>query len=479
MTTPIVLYTDPHAPVDWDKRTTFLAKLDENNVDSLTHSLSAIATDDTRGAIQLPLWQRYSPTQITSYQWERHPLVPRHSSGLVTHLHSIFSNIVTPGTLGVYSTPTTPLSLTLTTTGGSTRTKRHSVKPPFLAMLMGIELANPALLSSVESKDAPVTFISHRHSLKKMLTADNGKPWRVDVQRVGNVIYMRKYQDYKEGDLNSIGRQFEAACATNSTDGERLEYRSIMRGTIGRFNLITSSEIDMCSQPARRDDEKNDNHRTYIELKTAMVGSRSQLFKMKTYFVQSFIGGVPNVVFGYHSRDQPSLITNIELVDTDTLIDDAEKNKLFNRLHTILSFIADHVEPGMVYALVQQKVSLQSKAEIALYKVDTGFDTFPIVTEEVLTCIKEVVAEVRKKECEGVASKAHTPERGPVEVSEAERFSETVFRFPFVRHELKIINCRECRRPFEFDAFAQAFHAEKGYPPPVRCKGCRERKKKY
>ena len=345
---------------------------------------------------------------------------------------------------------------------------------------MCIEMANPALLTSVESNDAPVTFISHRHSLKKMLAADDGKPWRVDVQRVGNIIYMRKCQDYREDDLNSIGRQFEAARATNRTDGQMLEYRSIMSGTIGRFKLITSSEIDMCSQPAQRDDEKNDNHRTYIELKTATVGSRSQLFKMKTYSIQSFIGGVPRVVFGCYSRDQPSLITNIESVATDTLIDDAEKNRLFNRLHTILSFIADHVEPG-VYALVQQKVSLQSKAEIALYKVDNGFDTFPTVTEEVLTCIKEMVVEARKKESEGVASKAHTPDRELVELSQEQRLSETIFRFPFVRYVPKMINCRECRRPFEFefDAYAQAFHAEKGYPPPVRCKGCKESKRRY
>lgn len=440
MTSPILFYTDPHAPADWDKRTLFLAKLDEN-VDSLTHSLAAIATHDRRGANQLSLWQRYSPTQITSFQWERHPLVPQHASGLVTHLHSIYSNIVTPGTLGVYSTPATPLHLTAT--GDNTTTKRHSVKPPFLAMLMCIEMINSALLSSVESKGAPVTFISHRHSLKKVLAADDDKPWRVDVQRVGNVIYMRKYQDYKEEDLNTVGRQFEAACATNRADGETLEYRSIMSGTVGQFKLITSSEIDMCSEPPQGDDEKNDNHRTYIELKTATMGSRSQLFKMKTYFIQSFIGGVPRVVFGYYSRDQPSLITNIESVNTNALVDDTEKNTLFNRLHTILSFIADHVRPGTMYALVQQKVTLQSKAEIALYKIDNGFDTFPIVTEEVLTSIKEVVAEARKKQSEGVANKGRTLDREPVKMSEAERFSETVFRFPFVRYEPYMVNCRE------------------------------------
>ena len=127
--TAIVLYTDPHAPTDWRSR--FLAKLEENHVDSLTHSLATIAKVDTRGAIHLPLCQRYSPTQVRSYQWERHRLMPQHSSGLVTHLHSIYSNIVTPGTLGVYSTPATPLSLTLTMTGDSATTERHSVKPPF------------------------------------------------------------------------------------------------------------------------------------------------------------------------------------------------------------------------------------------------------------------------------------------------------------------------------------------------------------
>lgn len=47
----------------------------------------------------------------------------------------------------------------------------------------------------------------------------------MDIQRLGNVIYMRKYQDYKEGDLNSLfnslGRHFEAACAADDGKWER------------------------------------------------------------------------------------------------------------------------------------------------------------------------------------------------------------------------------------------------------------------
>lgn len=39
------------------------------------------------------------------------------------------------------------------------------------------------------------------------------------------------------------------------------------------------------------------------------------------------------------------------------------------------------------------------------------------------------------------------------------------------------ISCRDCKTDFVFTVGEQAFFAERGFRPPVRCKGCRDLKK--
>lgn len=39
------------------------------------------------------------------------------------------------------------------------------------------------------------------------------------------------------------------------------------------------------------------------------------------------------------------------------------------------------------------------------------------------------------------------------------------------------LSCVECGVQFEFSVGEQKFFAEKGYTPPKRCKGCREKRK--
>lgn len=57
-----------------------------------------------------------------------------------------------------------------------------------------------------------------------------------------NIIYFRKYQDYKYDDNNSLGITFENYCAGRKGTEIKHKYRSVTKGMIGKYNLITISE---------------------------------------------------------------------------------------------------------------------------------------------------------------------------------------------------------------------------------------------
>ncbi len=39
------------------------------------------------------------------------------------------------------------------------------------------------------------------------------------------------------------------------------------------------------------------------------------------------------------------------------------------------------------------------------------------------------------------------------------------------------LECRDCHQPFIFEAGEQDFFTQNGYPAPIRCKSCRQKKK--
>ena len=470
MSTPVLLYTEPHdASPDWDRTTRHVATFTDD-VAALSGPTVGAAT---QSSVNAPLWQRYSPTFIASFQWTKRPAAPLHTAGLIPHLRSIQSNLITPGSLPLYSTPALPLRLSGNETA---EVPLSTVQPPLLATLMAIEKADPTLLSPLPTlSPPPLTFVSFRHSIKNFLVKDNG-PWRVDIQQVGAVVYLRCYQDFSV-QYNALGRQFESACAEGQKEGEEgghMDFLSIVRGAVGSFQLITTSEIDLCSSRGAEDKEADTPLSSYVELKTARVGSLHQLFKLRTNYWQSFIGGVPRIVYGQYSPQQPQVITRVDVINTADLVEEGEKQRMFSRLHSLLSFIAAHIQPGAVYALVQQRTSVHSPMEVALYEVENGIQHFPIVTAEMLSAMKEVVASPSTAPSVSAARMGE----GSAQLLPSDHLREAVFRFPFARYETQRLRCRDCGGAFDFTSTDQSFHAEKGFPPPVRCRQCRDRRKR-
>src|SRR6185437_14320596 len=106
-------------------------------------------------------------------------------------------------------------------------------KPPIAALIMAIRAAGQSLpfdtntsqqttppLSSSSSlsplssptKDDHVTFVAFRHSLRQLLLERASQLYRVDVQRIGSVILLRRYLSYQWHNKLDEGHQFEIAC---------------------------------------------------------------------------------------------------------------------------------------------------------------------------------------------------------------------------------------------------------------------------
>ncbi|KAI9010805.1 RAI1 like PD-XK nuclease-domain-containing protein [Phycomyces nitens] len=112
----------------------------------------------------------------------------------------------------------------------------------------------------------------------------------------------------KKGDPELLQRLNESA-DTN------IQYCVVVKTKLGRNSLIMGAEVD-CSRDVKPVDEKADPLGNYVELKTSRLieNNRHQTsferFKLKKFWAQSFLVGVPRVICGF--RDEQGLVQDIK-----------------------------------------------------------------------------------------------------------------------------------------------------------------------
>ena len=194
-----------------------------------------------------------------------------------------------------------------------------------------------AASSSSSSSSTPLRFVSYRNNFRKFF--NRKEFWRVDLQRVGNTIFLRRYLNYNYVNPFDVGHLFEQACkadnviaamaeangvsdvvttkyaaagfakkeglklrdlaAAHKEDSTTHPYRAIVHTKLREFELVTSIEIDLCqkdpSSAAAAD--PSDPLSTFLELKT-VPKHRWTLQKKADVWVQTFLGGVPRTIVG-------------------------------------------------------------------------------------------------------------------------------------------------------------------------------------
>jgi len=127
-------------------------------------------------------------------------------------------------------------------------------------------LPTPAPVSPFSLPSRPTRFISYRNNFRKLFNRHDY--WRVDLQRVGETIFMRRHLTYDHVNPFDAGHLFEQACKESSVlaamaaahGGGKLQqrrhedstthpYRAIVQASFQEFELLTSIEIDLYKKP--------------------------------------------------------------------------------------------------------------------------------------------------------------------------------------------------------------------------------------
>ena len=394
---------DPSYPANWDSDCTLVALMprhnqpaqpaetDSNEVDAKRQKadkdesiVSEAEQDSGSGG-----WRDYRPYIVSTFTFDTT------SPPLLRDATRLASRIEVPGTPAVWKQPTLPLHIKVKKERGS----GQQVNKPPLSVLMHV--ANKAgclvdgqpLPHPTAPADSSLTFVAYRNSLRSLL--DARKPtWRIDVQRVGRVVLLRRHLDYAWEEGEDVGHQFERLCTepADSGEDEKRGWRGLIAGCVGKHMLLTSSEIDA----VKRDDGDSTDlaaHsrwelRQLVELKTAWksLAAGKLKEKLKSYWLQSWLGGVPAIQLGLKSNaaggSADVVIDELRQVEVSGMASDEWKDGCMQRLRRMLTWLADVVQEGAVYKLVRERKDGSGEWQVALYKVVGGKDTWPIWAEQ-------------------------------------------------------------------------------------------------
>ena len=411
---------DPAYPTGWDADCRLVTTLDAVNstrpLRADSSGTEAAAAEEGREAEEAKLspaspsspssavsWRSYCPLLLGSFTFDTSMTA---SSPPLRHFPSILHRIATPGVAPVFREPELPLVVPVSQSQG----RRQVTKPP-LAVLLHVAHRHEKLLagaslvphfSSSSNSPAGLTFVAYRNSLRSVLESREPS-WRVDVQRWGECLLLRRHLDYSWEETEDVGHRFEAACTHSAAeqtvegdegdDGEdRRGFRGLVAGRVGRHLLVTSSEIDAVSAQAASQLRLSD----LLELKTAFAGLSHGKWreKLKSYWLQSFLGGVQTVTVGLKQRtgsaDSPAIsIAELRQEAVDGLASEAYKDAQMQRLSALFDLLAERVEEGRLYKLVREEAE-QEQAEgsaqgrprrgyrTALYEIVGGAEKWPI-----------------------------------------------------------------------------------------------------
>eukprot|EP00112_Aurelia_sp_Birch-Aquarium-sp1_P006368 Seg1704.5_Seg1704.6 transcript_id=Seg1704.5_Seg1704.6/GoldUCD/mRNA.D3Y31 product="Decapping and exoribonuclease protein" protein_id=Seg1704.5_Seg1704.6/GoldUCD/D3Y31 len=205
----------------------------------------------------------------------------------------------------------------------------------------------PTEEESKVSKSINTDFVTWRGHLVKILCTpyEDREPWRMDMCKHNGTIYISEVETEmkREQRLNETQRQKEMCYWGYSFEGymtraiskntkeeadkgsktERKEtnnceaFCSVVRTRLNKNSLVFGAEVDCCTLR----DGKVIAPDSYIELKTSrIIDNPRQMrnfanFKMKKFWAQSYIAGVPKIICGM--RDDDGIVR--ELHDYKTL----------------------------------------------------------------------------------------------------------------------------------------------------------------
>ena len=327
-------------------------------------------------------WRHYKPYIVSTFTFDTT------SPPLLRDATAMAGRIDVPGKPPVWKEPTLPLSIAVRKGKGGSQ----QVNKPPLSVLMHV--ANRAghlvdcqpLPHPTAEAGSSLTFVAYRNSLRSLL--DARKPsWRIDVQRVGSVVLLRRHLDYATEETEDVGHQFERMCTEASTDeeSEKRGWRGLIAGCVGDHMLLTSSEIDA----VKRDDSADSSAPPWrldqlVELKTAWksLAPGKLKDKLKSYWLQSWLGGVSAVRLGLKSNaaggGSDVVIDEVRRVDVSSMAGEEWKDGCMERLRRMLAWLGEAVREGAVYKLVRERKDGGGEWQVALYEIVGGKDAWPI-----------------------------------------------------------------------------------------------------
>lgn len=204
---------------------------------------------------------------------------------------------------------------------------------------------------SPNSSEPRIRFVSYRNNFRKFFNRRDA--WRVDIQRVGRSIFLRRHLNYNYVNPFDVGHLFEQACKESNVlqavaashgigaakaalkahgrkeDSTTHPYRAVVAAELNEFDLLTSIEIDLYQKhnataaaaasaaeasPASAADAASSSGPSYtvpsgvsfpanpldcfLELKTVKK-QRWDKAKKSDVWVQTFLGGVTKTIVGY------------------------------------------------------------------------------------------------------------------------------------------------------------------------------------
>ena len=419
---------DPHYPVAWDSTCTLIALLEQPPASHAPPTPSTPSTssptvhpapssndasvpsspiptpakrlklddadakaDPTSSSPPRSEWEEYRPWVLGTFSLD---LTQLDTSPPLRYTSTLTPRILTPGIPPLYREPTLPLRMRPPPPSGR---RVRVIKPP-VSTLLHVAHRHHLLQAGAPLPGCDgLTFVAFRHSLQCMLDG-RSSTWRVDVQRWGRVVLIRRYLDYSWQEPADFGHQFEAACTEGGGEGG---FRVLVAGHVGRHSLVTSCEVDAVAPPLPA--EGAPLHAAQLmELKTVMadVAGRKLKEKQRGWWMQAWLGGVGSVQMGMKVRLEGGEVEVREVreVKVDGMVGEAEKAKVTGKLRALLQLLEERVVEGRLYKLVREKRSVQEGHQVALYEVVGGMDSWPVWKEQGVESAKAVAEEDRQPE---------------------------------------------------------------------------------
>ena len=380
--------TDPKYPIGWDRSCTLVASLP-----SIPTPPTPPHTEDEppakrakgSGSADPPSWRDYHPHVLGTFSLDLSGLS---SSPPLRYTASLTPRILTPGVVPHYQAPRLPLHIQ----PAPHSQRQRVVKPPLSTLLHVAHRAGhlldgaPLAQEGEEGEGQGLTFVAYRNSLQSVLDG-RGPTWRVDVQRWGRVVLLRRCLDYSWEDGGDVGHQFEKACRKGTPEGKEDDggesgFRALVAGSVGRHTLVTSCEVDAVEGAEGKVEGEGLQVAQLMELKTVNKGveARKLRDKQKGWWLQSFLGGIGRIKMGLkEQRDSGQVdIAEVKDLQVDGLVGEGEKRRVMGKLDGVLRFLEEKVEEGKVYKLVRERKAGQEGYQVALYEIVGGMDAWPV-----------------------------------------------------------------------------------------------------